>query len=100
MPRTIDEEALSSPNMQILDLGNPPTKAIPYAAFPKAIYLHPKDKSKQHRTKVVHSEEELEAAEEKGWKTKPHIPIQVEEDLSVEFEAEEAKRGPGRPKAA
>lgn len=101
MPKAIDQEALESPNTKVLDINNPPTKNIPYQPFPKAIYLHPKDKAKAHRHKTVETPEELEAAEKQGWKTTPHIPIEAVEDLSVDFEAEAPieKRGPGRPRA-
>lgn len=97
MPYAIDQEALESPNMKILDMNKPPVKSIPYQAFPKAVYLHPKDKAKEHRHKTVATPEELHAAEAQGWKTAPHIPQMVVEDLSIEFEAEPVKRGPGRP---
>lgn len=100
MPRVIDQEALDSPNLKILDINNPPTKQVPYEAFPKMVYLHPKDKTKEHRTKVVQTPDELEEHETKGWKKNPHIPVEPVEDLSDEFEADagEARRGPGRPK--
>jgi len=97
MPRTIDQEAIESPTMQILDINNPPTKAIGYEPFPKMLYLHPKDKTKEHRTMTVNNSAELDAAEKIGWKTKPHNPETVVEDLSEHFEAEPVKRGPGRP---
>lgn len=103
MPSAIDKEALESPSMNMLDINRPPLKNIAHQEYPKMVFLHPKDKSKEHRTKIVESSEELEAAEAKGWKPKPHIPVEPPEDLSVDFEAEapeEAKRGPGRPKAA
>jgi hypothetical protein len=102
MPYEIDQEALESPNIKILDLGKPPLKTIPFQAYPKMVYLHPKDKTKEHRAKIVNSPEELEAAERQGYKVKPHIPVDALEDLSEEFEAEplEARRGPGRPKVA
>lgn len=98
MPKQIDQEALESPNMKILDINNPPTKNIPYEAFPKAVYLHPKDKTQEHRAMIVENATELESAEAKGYKQKPHIPEDAPEDLSG-FEMEE-KRGPGRPKAS
>lgn len=95
MPRAIDEEAFSE--LKTLDINNPPTKNIPYERFPKAIYLYPKDKTKEHRSKTVHTPEELEVAEKEGWKLKPHTPEVIAEDLSEHFEAEPLKRGPGRP---
>jgi len=99
MPRAIDLDALESANMKILDINNPPTKSIPYEKFPKMVYLHPRDKAKEHLHKTVNSPAELEAAQEQGWKLNPHIPVQPVQDLSEHFEAEPVKRGPGRPKA-
>lgn len=100
MPRAIDQEALESPNMKILDINNPPTKTIPYEAFPRMVYLHPKDKTKEHRYQVVNNAAELEAAQQKGFKIQPHVPEAATEDLSIHFEAEPLQRGPGRPKNA
>jgi hypothetical protein len=103
MPFAIDTEKLESPNMKILDMGNPPLKSIAHQEYPKMVYLHPKDKAKEHRTKIVANAEELEEAESKGWRMQPHIPSRPAEDLSVDFEAEapeEVRRGPGRPRAA
>lgn len=103
MARVIDQDALDSPNLKILDINNPPTKDVPYQPFPKMIYLHPKDKTKEHKFHVVHSDEELEAAMKKGYRKQPHIPEAPPEDLkdfdTSEYEVEE-KRGPGRPKAS
>lgn len=97
MPYALDQEALESPNMKVLDINKPPVKSIAYEAYPKAVYLHPKDKTKEHRHKTVHNPAELESAQKQGWKTQPHIPVEIAEDLTVDFEAEEPKRGPGRP---
>lgn len=95
MPYAIDEEKFSE--LKVLDMNAPPTRSIPYEAFPKMVYLHPKDKTKEHRYKTVETPSELEAAQREGWKTIPHTPIEVAEDLSEHFEAEPVKRGPGRP---
>lgn len=92
MPKAIDQEALESPNMKILDINNPPTKNIPHEHYPKMVYLHPKNKTQQHKHKVVHTAEELEAAEKQGWKTKPHVPVAVTEDYGEDFEVETDKR--------
>lgn len=94
MPYQIDQEALDSPNMKILDINHPPTKIIPHMPYPKMVYLHPKDKTKEHRFKIVETPDELDAAEKQGWKTQPHIPTEVIEDLSVDFEAETPARRP------
>lgn len=100
MPYALDQEALDSPNLKILDINKPPTKNIPFEAYPKMVFLHPKDKTKEQRTKIVATPEQLETAERQGWKLKPHIPEAIVEDLSDDFEAEpvEVKRGPGRPR--
>lgn len=102
MAKALDEDKLNSADLKILDINNPPVKDIPYQAYPKALYLHPKDKTKEHRVKIVQDAEEHEASEKQGYKTNPHIPVEPVEDLSDEFEAEpqtEEKRGPGRPKS-
>jgi hypothetical protein len=102
MPYEIDQEALDSPNLKILDINKPPVKSVAYQSFPKMVYLHPKDKSKEHRGKVVQDADELEAALAQGYKLKPHVPVAPVEDLSENFEAEipELRRGPGRPPKA
>lgn len=75
MAFALDEEALNSPNLKIMDINKPPVKAIGFDNFPKMIYLHPKDKTREHLTKVVANDEELKEAQKQGWRTKPHIPI-------------------------
>ena len=97
MPYALDQEALDSPSLKILDMNKPPVKAIPHESFPKMLYLHPKDKTKAHRTNIVKDEDEMNAAMDQGWKKEQHIPKSAPEDLSKDFEA--PKRGPGRPKA-
>ena len=104
MPYAIDEEKINDPSMQVMDPGKPPLKQIPFQAFPKMLYLHPKNKTKEHQTKIVASAEEQDAAMKLGWRPEPHIP---QEDLSAlnkdyEFVADtepvaEQRRGPGRP---
>lgn len=43
--------------------------------FPKAMYLHPKDKSVEDRVfVVVHNEDEKKAAAAKGYNEQPHVP--------------------------
>jgi hypothetical protein len=88
MPKAIDQEALESPSMKVLDINNPPTKNIAHEQYPKMVYLHPKDKTQEHKFKVVHSTDEHEAAEKQGWKVKPHVPVAVVEDYSDDFEVE------------
>lgn len=88
MPFAIDQEALESPNLKIMDINKPPMKSIPHEKFPKAIYLHPKDKTKEHKAKIVQNEKELDAAMKQGYKLKPHVPqISVEPEIeSGEYE--------------
>lgn len=100
MPFAIDQEALESPNMKVLDINKPPTKNIAHQAYPTMVYLHPKDKTKEHRVSIVGDQNGLDAAQKQGWKTTPHIPEEVIEDLSKDFEAEPLTRGPGRPPKA
>lgn len=99
MPFALDEEKLKDPKTVTMDLGNPPVKSIPVHPFPKCVYLHPKDKSKEHLTKIVHNQAELELAMNQGYRKEPHVPI-IESELPDGFEPDvaEAKRGPGRPK--
>ena len=103
MPYAIDQEALESPNLKIMDIGKPPVKSIPYAAFPKALYLHPTDKTKEHRSRVVNNEAEMDAALKQGWRVKPHVPIEPPDPAIAagEFEVaeQETRRGPGRPRS-
>lgn len=99
MPYAVDEEALNNPNLKVLDISKPPMKLIPHAEFPKMVYLHPVDKKKQHKTKIVANLAELESAQAKGYKTNPHIPVEPETEIeSGEYEVAETRRGPGRPK--
>jgi hypothetical protein len=108
MPSAIDQEKLDDPSLKVLDIGHPPTKSIPHESFPKMLYLHPKDKTLEHRTKIVLRPGDLEAATSLGWKTIPHVPIEKPEDMSGfdTFESEDIgmldaiKRGPGRPPKA
>lgn len=88
MPYAIDEEKLNSPNMKMLDINNPPLKQIPYQPFPKMVYLHPKDKTKEHKFKVVQDQHELDQALKQGWRTQGHVPVAPVIDDSDEFEAD------------
>lgn len=58
--------------------------------FPKMVYNHPKDKTKEHKHIVVKSPEELKDALHKGYKEKPHIPVQPKEK---QFEGDEYEAG-------
>ena len=105
MPFAIDEAAINDSNLKVMDILNPPTKAIAFQEFPKMLYLHPKDKTKEHRTRVVQNVTEQEAALAQGWRIQLHIQQEAVVDLSVDFEADvqaeapEVRRGPGRPRS-
>ena len=104
MPYAIDEEKLSDPSMQIMDPAKPPIKQIPYQPFPKMVYLHPKDKTKEHRAIVVNDQAALDNAMKQGFRLEQHIPEAGPVDLTAGFEADVPelveKRGPGRPPKA
>lgn len=97
MPFAIDEEALNSPSLTQLDIAKPPTKSIPYQAYPKLVYLHPKDKTKEHEFLQVNNEDELDAAQKQGYQLKPHIQQTAPRDMSAFETGEPVKRGVGRP---
>lgn len=89
MPYAINEELLSTKTS--LDIANPPVMSIPHQEFPKMVYLHPKDKTREHATKIVHSASELEAAKKQGWRPQPHVPVAVDPVVdSGEFEIKPA----------
>lgn len=105
MPFALDQDKLDSPDLKMLDIGHPPSRSIPHQEYPKMVYLHPKDKTKEHLPKIVANAEELEAAKVQGFRTAPHVPVAPPQDLSQfdtsAFEVEpttQDKRGPGRPK--
>lgn len=102
MPFAIDEVKMNAPDMQVMDPAKPPTKQIPYQPFPKMVYLHPKDKAKEHRALVVQNQAELDNAMKQGFRIEPHVPDAGPADLTAGFEAdisatEPERRGPGRP---
>ena len=83
MPKEIDTEALNS--KKVLDISTPPTKEIPFQEFPKLVYLHPKDKSKEHIFKKVHTKAEEEEALAVGYRLKGHVP-QIASGIPEGFE--------------
>jgi len=88
MPYEVDSDILDSPNTKVLDINKPPMRVIPHLEFPRMVYLHPKDKQKEHRSLIVPDKKELEAAMKKGYKLQPHIPVPPPENeiISGEFE--------------
>jgi glutamate/tyrosine decarboxylase-like PLP-dependent enzyme len=78
-----------------MDIGKPPVVPIPHMDFPKMVYLHPQDKTREHLTKIVNNATELAESMAKGWRKQPHVPVTNEPEIPAgyEFEAEpEAKR--------
>lgn len=88
MPFAIDQAMLDDPSTKVLDIGNPPMIQIPYQAFPKALYLHPKDKQREHRIRTVETQAELDAATKQGWRTTPHVPEAPPDAALAEFETD------------
>lgn len=88
MPYAIDEDKINSDSMKVMDINHPPVKNIPHEKFPKMVFLHPKDKTKEHLTKIVQNEKELDSAVKQGWKLKPHIAQEPEfsEALGADYE--------------
>lgn len=104
MPAIDDEKMNDLKAGKSLDIAKPPVKQIPFAEYPKAIYLHPKDKSKDHRSIVVNNKEEEDAARGKGYRLQPHVPVHPEPHVAdiEDFEVDEPKaaKPPKEPKAA
>ena len=103
MPYVIDEEKINAPDMTIMDPAKPPLKQIPYQPFPKMVYLHPKDKTKEHRSIIVQNQGELDNAQKQGFRLEPHVPELGPVDLTAGFDADvpdavAERRGPGRPR--
>ena len=88
MPFAIDQEKLDSPDMKMLDIANPPLKHIQHENYPKMLYLHPKDKSKDHLTRVVKNEAERDAAMAEGWRLTPHVATSASLLVPAGFEAD------------
>lgn len=73
MPNEIDVNELNS--KKVLDIAKPPTRNIPFQEYPKCIYLHPKDKTKEHLPKVVNNKQEEEEHLQRGYRLEAHIPV-------------------------
>ena len=59
--------------------------------FPKMLYAHPVDKTKEHKFIVVNTLAESDDALSKGYKAEPHIPVPAPKDsYEVAYEVEEA----------
>ena len=91
MPTAVNEEVLKDPQTKVLDINKPPLAVIPHQEFPKMVYLHPKDKTKEARYKVVENKQEQDEAAKQGYQTKPHVPQPPPDKELEEFEYEAPK---------
>ena len=96
MPFTVDVEAMTDkpgkPSIVSMDPAKPPVKQIPHMAFPKVVYMHPKEpfrvvihRNTQHEivheehipsenlTRAVSDEKELAKALKEGWVKEPYV---------------------------
>lgn len=96
MPFAVDEEKMKGSDtvqqLQSLDIAKPPLKSIPFAAFPKVVYKHPKEPFRvvvhrnanyevvgeeripsEHLTRKVEDAKELAAALKEGWVKEPYL---------------------------
>ena len=64
------------------------TDVEPIQEFPKMLYAHPVDKTQEHKTLIVNTPEEKDAAMGNGWKEEPHIPVVSEEYETAEYEVD------------
>lgn len=83
--QAIDEAKMKE--LKSMEVGKPPTKDIGFIEYPKVIYLHPKDKSKEQISKTVQDKAEEEKFLKLGYRLKPHVP-QIEEALPEGFDAD------------
>jgi len=67
------------------------TDVDPIQEFPKMLYAHPVDKTQEHKTLIVNTPEEKDAAIGNGWKEEPHIPVSPEEYETTAYEVSEAQ---------
>lgn len=82
MPYAIDEEKMST--LKVMDIGKPPVKEIPFMEFPKVVYLHPKDKTKEHKSLIVKDRNEQKAALAKGYRLDAHIPVNPNPEINAD----------------
>lgn len=61
-----------------------------FSEYPKMVYLHPVDKTRTHKTKIVNNADEEAAAIAYGYRNDPHVPVaKVEEVAAAPAEHEE-----------
>jgi hypothetical protein len=64
--------------------------------YPKMLYLHPVDKTKEHKFITVNSCDDESDALKAGYKLEPHVPVPAPEDQFDEVEYERAGSGTER----
>lgn len=57
---------------------------VPKQEFPKMLYLHPADKTQEHKFIIVNTEGEMDAATDKGYKVEPYIPYKEAQGSGTE----------------
>lgn len=72
MQQTVDTDRLGG--LTSLDLSRPPMKEIGLIEYPRMVYKHPKDKTKEHKIRVCETKSELDQALKEGYNLKPHVP--------------------------
>jgi len=112
-PLAIDEKKMqqgSTEQILSLDPAKPPTKFIPHAEFPRAVYKHPLKPfltiehrntrhelvdeeivPAEHLSRVVADEAEMEEALADGWRKEPFIP-KAPENKNANIYDEKRKR--------
>lgn len=73
MQQEVDQEAIDK--KMVLDMAKLPQRDIGFQPFPQMLYKHPKDKAKEHITRIVRDKQEREQQIKNGWVEKPHIPV-------------------------
>lgn len=97
MPQEIDEEKLAAATT--LDMSKPPVRQIEKREFPKMVFLHPKDKSKEHRTRIVQDDVELQQALKEGWRRSGHVPVIEQPEIDqTEYDTSTAAVAEKKPK--
>ena len=86
-----DDVVVNSDAERASALTNGYTADLPaHDEYPKIVYLHPVDKTQEHKYMVVNNPTEHADAEKNGYQAKPHIPVTAEDT------AYEAGSGSGR----
>lgn len=79
-----DDVVVNSDAERASALANGYTADLPaHDEYPKMVYLHPADKTQEHKFMVVNSPMAKDEAVKNGYQLKPHIPV-TSEDTSYE----------------